>query len=50
MTMMGPGDVLLRLLAEGADAGSEVCLQEVVLQQRDCDHDEVKKLTLAFIT
>lgn len=35
MTIMGPGDDLLRRLAEGADGGSEVCLQEDVLQRAD---------------
>jgi len=34
MTMTGPGDDLLRRLEGGADGGSELCLQEVVLQQR----------------
>lgn len=30
MTITGPGDDLLRRLAEGADGGSDVCFQEVV--------------------
>lgn len=35
MTIMGPGEVLLRRLAEGADGGSKVGFQEVVLKLRD---------------
>lgn len=51
MTIMGPGDDFLLRLADGADGGSEVCFQEVVLhmhrsserRKENCEHHTVQK-------